>query len=257
MNKKIARSNHRVKRLIALLSIIISIGVVSLSIVTASYAESKPPQIPTIGMNTANVYAQHGEPSSRTRTVGNPPISSWSYDTFTVYFEGDHVIHSVPHNKKGLARKVEINKKYEISQPKEGDPAPVNSTKEISAPDTSNIVAPVAPVIAITVPQETLKPKPEPKQAIQIQRPLDSEASLEKWAKESPKPWENVPITDKHPDINYNTWRERATSAAIPPETQNTTPQNKKPRTPKERKPEAIQAEDKSKAPQNTASKTQ
>jgi hypothetical protein len=30
--------------------------------------------------------------------VGDPPITRWVYDRFTVYFENDRVIHSVVHH---------------------------------------------------------------------------------------------------------------------------------------------------------------
>jgi hypothetical protein len=50
---------------------------------------------PTRGTSKAQVEKQFGEPNQRVAAVGNPPISSWVYPGFTVYFEYDHVIHSV------------------------------------------------------------------------------------------------------------------------------------------------------------------
>jgi len=53
---------------------------------------------PERGMSSDTVLARFGEPISMTPAVGDPPISRWTYADFTVYFEGDTVIHSVlPH----------------------------------------------------------------------------------------------------------------------------------------------------------------
>jgi outer membrane protein assembly factor BamE (lipoprotein component of BamABCDE complex) len=50
---------------------------------------------PARGISQAAVAAQFGTPLEKKAAVGKPPISSWRYDGFTVYFEGDHVLHSV------------------------------------------------------------------------------------------------------------------------------------------------------------------
>jgi hypothetical protein len=50
---------------------------------------------PTAGMSMAQVEAKFGAPASKLAPVGKPPISRWDYSGFTVYFEYDHVIHSV------------------------------------------------------------------------------------------------------------------------------------------------------------------
>jgi hypothetical protein len=41
------------------------------------------------------VRERWGEPRQRLAAVGEPPISRWVYDGFSVYFEHRHVIHSV------------------------------------------------------------------------------------------------------------------------------------------------------------------
>jgi len=51
--------------------------------------------LPGRGMGKEAVQKQFGQPIKRTAPVGNPPISSWQYDLFTVYFESDYVIHAV------------------------------------------------------------------------------------------------------------------------------------------------------------------
>ena len=50
---------------------------------------------PTRGMTMDQVAGKFGAPTDKTPAVGKPPISRWQYPGFIVYFEGDHVIHSV------------------------------------------------------------------------------------------------------------------------------------------------------------------
>jgi hypothetical protein len=50
---------------------------------------------PTRGMTMTQVAAQFGAPETKIPPVGKPPISRWEYPGFVVYFENDHVIHSV------------------------------------------------------------------------------------------------------------------------------------------------------------------
>jgi hypothetical protein len=50
---------------------------------------------PTNGMTQDRVIERFGEPLSVTPAVGEPPISSWEYPKYVVYFEGDTVLHAV------------------------------------------------------------------------------------------------------------------------------------------------------------------
>ncbi len=50
---------------------------------------------PQLGQSMEAVRAQWGEPEQSHAPVGDPPITRWEYEVFTVYFEGDKVIHSV------------------------------------------------------------------------------------------------------------------------------------------------------------------
>ncbi len=50
---------------------------------------------PSRGMTMTQVASRFGAPVSKVPAVGNPPISRWEYAGFVVYFERDHVIHSV------------------------------------------------------------------------------------------------------------------------------------------------------------------
>jgi hypothetical protein len=55
---------------------------------------------PTSGMSMESVEAKYGAPAKRVPAVGGastaqPPITRWEYPGFTVYFENNHVIHTV------------------------------------------------------------------------------------------------------------------------------------------------------------------
>ena len=56
---------------------------------------SAPTSTPQRGINMSKVEAKFGAPSERHAAVGQPPITRWDYPTFSVFFEHDHVIHSV------------------------------------------------------------------------------------------------------------------------------------------------------------------
>lgn len=46
------------------------------------------------GKSQSAVEAQYGTPNSVAGPVGDPPITRWFYDEFTVVFEYDHVVHA-------------------------------------------------------------------------------------------------------------------------------------------------------------------
>jgi hypothetical protein len=50
---------------------------------------------PAKGSTMKTVESKFGTPASRHPTVGQPPITRWDYPGFAVFFEGEHVIHSV------------------------------------------------------------------------------------------------------------------------------------------------------------------
>jgi hypothetical protein len=51
---------------------------------------------PARGATMQRVEASLGAPLQRMPAIGEPPITRWEYPGFVVYFEHDHVIHSVP-----------------------------------------------------------------------------------------------------------------------------------------------------------------
>lgn len=52
-------------------------------------------QKPSRGMTMDAVRAAFGEPKRDMGTIGEPPITRWEYDNFTVYFEDRYVINAV------------------------------------------------------------------------------------------------------------------------------------------------------------------
>ena len=56
--------------------------------------------LPQRGMSMAQVEQRYGAPVDKMPTAGgdtprHPPINRWRYNGYTVYFERNHVIHSV------------------------------------------------------------------------------------------------------------------------------------------------------------------
>lgn len=52
---------------------------------------------PKSGMTKAQVESHFGAPEKVNGPIGDPPITTWKYADFSVYFEYDKVIHSVLH----------------------------------------------------------------------------------------------------------------------------------------------------------------
>lgn len=54
---------------------------------------------PARGLTQEQVESTFGNPLEKIAPVGEPPISRWVYEKYTVYFEGNYVIHSAIHHK--------------------------------------------------------------------------------------------------------------------------------------------------------------
>ena len=54
-------------------------------------------ELPKNGQSKADIEANFGAPVQKQTAVGDPPISSWKYDKYSVYFEYDRVLFSVLH----------------------------------------------------------------------------------------------------------------------------------------------------------------
>lgn len=91
-----------------------SIAVVSVLLTTGSVAadvllieevrERMQRDLPVNGLTKAQVEQRYGRPNERRAPVGEPPISRWLYNDYSVYFEHDLVIESVLNHGAVLAR---------------------------------------------------------------------------------------------------------------------------------------------------------
>ncbi len=57
--------------------------------------KSQTMEMPIRGMQKDQVRAMFGQPQEILPPVGDPPITRWVYDGYTVYFEYSYVIQSV------------------------------------------------------------------------------------------------------------------------------------------------------------------
>ncbi len=71
----------------------------TIKIFVSEQAQNTQIQTPVHGQHMETVRQNYGSPQQMKGPVGNPPISVWSYDQFTVYFERDKVIRTVVHHK--------------------------------------------------------------------------------------------------------------------------------------------------------------
>ena len=63
----------------------------------AIQADSGTVEKPARGLSMDQVRSRFGEPGTELPWVGDPPITRWVYDDYTVYFEYQYVINSVVH----------------------------------------------------------------------------------------------------------------------------------------------------------------
>jgi hypothetical protein len=67
-----------------------------------------PVDMPTKSMSKEQVQALFGEPLEEIAAKGQPPISRWKYQEFTVYFDSNAVIHCV-RNFQPKANPADVN----------------------------------------------------------------------------------------------------------------------------------------------------
>jgi hypothetical protein len=63
--------------------------------------------VPVNGMTTVDVRARYGEPVTTDAAIGDPPITRWEYDRWSVYFEYDIVLFTVLHKGEVLDKKTD------------------------------------------------------------------------------------------------------------------------------------------------------
>ncbi len=100
-NKKDAqhfRSSIMKKFLVALTAVFMITGITVAqadTLLINSAFEKPEAKRPTRGQSMDKVSSEFGEPLAITGPVGDPPITTWDYEEFSVYFEYDKVLHSV------------------------------------------------------------------------------------------------------------------------------------------------------------------
>ncbi|MGS2723333.1 hypothetical protein ACVBEJ_06275 [Porticoccus sp. GXU_MW_L64] len=67
-------------------------------------ADKQGMEKPRNGETKQQVQDKYGNPDKQNGPVGDPPISSWEYSDYVVYFEYDRVLHAV---LKGSAKPVQ------------------------------------------------------------------------------------------------------------------------------------------------------
>jgi len=82
---------------IALLLALVAAPLHAETLMVGDQMQVKPASVdvPARGKSMAQVEASFGAPYAKHPAVGQPPITRWDYEKFSVYFEHDHVIHSV------------------------------------------------------------------------------------------------------------------------------------------------------------------
>ena len=79
-----------------------AIGPASADVLLMEGIQSAPViQTPRNGASMAQVRQQYGNPLEEQPAVGEPPITRWEYDGYSVFFEHDLVLHSVVHRVAG------------------------------------------------------------------------------------------------------------------------------------------------------------
>ena len=84
------------KILFVLATVLMTTGLAQADTLLINSAYEQPEAArPTRGITMDQVKAKFGEPDAVTGPVGDPPITTWVYPEFSVYFEYDKVLHSV------------------------------------------------------------------------------------------------------------------------------------------------------------------
>ncbi len=99
----------RTARLLVTMAVLLAAGGASGEVLLIDALRQDPPNAPgglerpVRGMTMAQVEVRFGPPKTRHPAVGDPPITRWDYDGFSVYFEHQYVLHSVVHRTRTAA----------------------------------------------------------------------------------------------------------------------------------------------------------
>src|SRR6056297_927873 len=83
---------------IAVIAFLVTAGTVAADVLLIEEVRERMQRdLPDNGLTMSQVEQRYGRPNERRAPVGEPPISRWLYDDYSVYFEHDLVIESVLH----------------------------------------------------------------------------------------------------------------------------------------------------------------
>lgn len=86
-------------RSIAFIALLAAVGSISADVLLIEEVRERMQRdLPENGLSRSEVEQRYGRPNERRAPVGDPPISRWLYDDYSVYFEHDLVIESVLHH---------------------------------------------------------------------------------------------------------------------------------------------------------------
>jgi len=90
-------------RTVLTLMMVITVGLAQIGIARADVLlieevrQSERMNLPVNGVSKDKVRATFGDPVQEHAAVGDPPITRWTYDNWSVYFEYDLVLFTVLH----------------------------------------------------------------------------------------------------------------------------------------------------------------
>ena len=98
-------------RMVLALMLVLTMGLAQLDIAQADVLlieevrQSDRMSLPVNGMSKDDVRARFGEPVQIHDAIGDPPITQWAYDTWSVYFEYKVVLFTVLHKGAVIDKK--------------------------------------------------------------------------------------------------------------------------------------------------------
>lgn len=85
-------------------------------------------EVPVNGLSMSEVEGRFGTPQEKQAAVGDPPISRWVYDRWSVYFEYDRVLYTVLHEGEVIESLGESG--FESGAAAESEPEPESDSDQ-------------------------------------------------------------------------------------------------------------------------------
>ena len=101
--------------------------------------------LPGRGMSMDEVESRFGAPKQKFNQVGDPPITRWLYEDFTVYFEYTYVINAVSHTAVAVPKIPEDAKTVSEPEISKDDMPATELPKESDVPESLQDERSIAP----------------------------------------------------------------------------------------------------------------